>query len=133
MTDATVHAPVAHDEGTSHHSSTGLSNEKLAMWAFLGSECLLFGGLISVFLIYRTKPVVRGPEVHELYDIPFTSVSSFVLDAASERAEEVLRAAASTTVPADYFDQLHRALDEPPAPNPALRRAARRARRVVQA
>jgi cytochrome c oxidase subunit 3/cytochrome o ubiquinol oxidase subunit 3 len=79
MTDATVHAPVAQHEGTSHHSSTGLSNEKLAMWAFLGSECLLFGGLISVFLIYRTKPVARGPEVHELYDIPFTSVSSFVL------------------------------------------------------
>ncbi len=61
------------------------------------------------------------------------SVSSFVLDAASERANQVLRDAATTTVPADYFDELHRALSDPPAPNPALRRAARRARQVVQA
>jgi cytochrome c oxidase subunit 3/cytochrome o ubiquinol oxidase subunit 3 len=66
-----------HVEG--HHTSTGLSNEKLGMWVFLGSECLLFGGLISTFLLYRSRPVVRGPEVAELYDIPFTSVSSFVL------------------------------------------------------
>jgi cytochrome c oxidase subunit 3/cytochrome o ubiquinol oxidase subunit 3 len=72
-----VHAPVEHAEG--HHTSTGLSNEKLGMWAFLGSECLLFGGLISAFLLYRAKDVKDGPEVVELYDIPFTSVSSFVL------------------------------------------------------
>jgi cytochrome c oxidase subunit 3/cytochrome o ubiquinol oxidase subunit 3 len=60
-----------------HHTSTGLDNRKIAMWAFLGSECLLFGALISGYLLYRT----RGPGVHpnELYDIPFTSVSSFVL------------------------------------------------------
>jgi cytochrome c oxidase subunit 3/cytochrome o ubiquinol oxidase subunit 3 len=72
-----VHAPTAHTEG--HHTSTGVSNEKLGMWAFLGSECLLFGGLISTFLLLRGKGVVRGPEVKNLYDIPFTSVSSFVL------------------------------------------------------
>jgi cytochrome c oxidase subunit 3/cytochrome o ubiquinol oxidase subunit 3 len=62
-----------------HHTSTGLSNEKLAMWAFLGSECLLFGALISTFLLYRNRGVRNGPEVADLYDIPFTSVSSFVL------------------------------------------------------
>jgi heme/copper-type cytochrome/quinol oxidase subunit 3 len=72
-----VHAPTAHTEG--HHTSTGVSNEKMGMWAFLGSECLLFGGLISTFLLLRGKGVVRGPEVKDLYDIPFTSVSSFVL------------------------------------------------------
>ncbi len=62
-----------------HHTSTGLSNEKLAMWVFLGSECLLFGALISTFLLYRNRPVLAGPSVADLYDIPFTSVSSFVL------------------------------------------------------
>src|SRR3712207_8384750 len=56
--------------------TTLLRSEKLAMWAFLGSECLLFGGLISAFLIYRAKDVLDGPEVSELYDIPFTSVRS---------------------------------------------------------
>ncbi len=73
---------VAHDAAApAHHTSTGLSNEKLGMWLFLGSECLLFGGLISTFLLYRSKevPDMAGPAVGDLYDIPFTSVSSFVL------------------------------------------------------
>ena len=59
-------------------TSTGLSNEKIAMWAFLGSECLLFGALISTYLLYRGRSVV-GPYPHDVYDIPYTSVSSFVL------------------------------------------------------
>jgi len=59
---------------------TGLSNEKLAMWLFLGTECLLFGGLISTYLLYKSRvPEGAGPAPHDLYDIPFTSVSSFVL------------------------------------------------------
>jgi heme/copper-type cytochrome/quinol oxidase subunit 3 len=76
-TEDVVHAPAAHAEG--HHTSTGISNAKLGMWAFLGSDCLLFGGLISTFLIMRSKEVVRGFPVSDIYDIPFTSVSSFVL------------------------------------------------------
>src|SRR5687767_15251355 len=48
------------------------------MWAFLGSECLFFGSLISAYLLYKTK-TADGPAPHEIYDIPFTSVSSFVL------------------------------------------------------
>jgi heme/copper-type cytochrome/quinol oxidase subunit 3 len=70
-------ATTAPTEG--HHTSTGISNAKLGMWAFLGSDCLLFGGLISTFLIMRGKDVVVGVPVSDLYDIPFTSVSSFVL------------------------------------------------------
>ena len=66
-----------HGEHGAHHTSTGLDNRKLAMWAFLGSECLLFGALISSYLLYRTRGA--GPHPHELYDIPYTSVSSFVL------------------------------------------------------
>jgi heme/copper-type cytochrome/quinol oxidase subunit 3 len=59
---------------------TGLSNEKLGMWLFLGSECLLFGGLISTYLLYKSRvPEGGGPRPADLYDIPFTSVSSFVL------------------------------------------------------
>ena len=64
--------------GLSHVTSTGISNEKLAMWVFLGSECLLFGGLISTYLLYKDK-AVTGPTPSELYDIPFTSISSFIL------------------------------------------------------
>jgi len=48
------------------------------MWLFLGSECLLFGGLISTYMLYRGR-VQNGPHPSQIYDIPFTSVSSFVL------------------------------------------------------
>jgi len=61
-----------------HQTSTGIENTKLAMWVFLGSECLLFGALISVFLLYRNH-ALGGARLHDVYDIPFTSVSSFVL------------------------------------------------------
>jgi heme/copper-type cytochrome/quinol oxidase subunit 3 len=63
---------------TQEHTSTGVDNVKLAMWAFLGSECLFFGSFISTYLLYRND-VLSGPTPHEIYDIPFTSVSSFVL------------------------------------------------------
>ncbi len=61
-----------------HHTSLGLSNTKLAMWLFLGSECLLFGGLISTYMLYRNRHS-EGVGPDQLWDIPFTSASSFVL------------------------------------------------------
>jgi len=51
---------------------------KVAMWVFLGSEVLLFGSLITTFLLYRTR-IGDGPGAEEIFDIPFTSVSSFIL------------------------------------------------------
>jgi cytochrome c oxidase subunit 3/cytochrome o ubiquinol oxidase subunit 3 len=66
------------DEHGGHATTTGLSNNKMAMWLFLGSECLLFGGLISTYMLYRGRHSGSiGPD--QIYDIPFTSVSSFVL------------------------------------------------------
>ncbi|MEY2434184.1 MAG: cytochrome c oxidase subunit [Acidimicrobiaceae bacterium] len=76
MTDVAVH----HDPQPGEHgwTQTGVSNEKLGMWVFLGSECLLFGGLISTYMLYKNT-ALKGPRPHDIYDIPFTSVSSFVL------------------------------------------------------
>ena len=62
----------------SHATSTGLDNRKMAFWAFIGSECLLFGSLISTYLIYKGKSLV-GPYPHEILNIPFTSFSTFDL------------------------------------------------------
>jgi heme/copper-type cytochrome/quinol oxidase subunit 3 len=39
---------------------------------------LFFGSMISTYLLYRSKPA-GGPTPGEIYDIPYTSVSSFVL------------------------------------------------------
>jgi cytochrome c oxidase subunit 3/cytochrome o ubiquinol oxidase subunit 3 len=76
---ATV-ATTGHDESSheAHVTNTGLSNEKLAMWGFLGSECLLFGALISTYLLYKGRSV-SGPLPADVFDIPFTSASSFML------------------------------------------------------
>lgn len=73
---AYVTGPDTHDH---HATNTGISNPKLAMWVFLGSECLLFGGLISTFLLYKHNNQAGGPTPHERYDLELTSISSFVL------------------------------------------------------
>ncbi len=74
-----------------HYTSTGLDNRKIAIWAFIGSECMLFVSLISTYLIYKGRSVV-GPFPHEAWkdpatghtlkpilNIPVTSASTFVL------------------------------------------------------
>jgi cytochrome c oxidase subunit 3/cytochrome o ubiquinol oxidase subunit 3 len=70
--------PAAAHGPTAHATSTGLSNEKLGMWVFLGSDCLLFGALISTYLLLRNRGE-GGPRAEEIFDIPFTSVTTFVL------------------------------------------------------
>jgi cytochrome c oxidase subunit 3/cytochrome o ubiquinol oxidase subunit 3 len=79
----------AHAEAGQHlETSTGLDNRKLFMWLFLASECLFFGSLIGTYLLYRnrnleppfpTDRTIDGVEYEGLYDIPFTSISAFVL------------------------------------------------------
>lgn len=81
-----------HDDGHVHHhyTTTGLDNRKIAIWAFIGSECMLFASLIATYLIYKGRSIV-GPFPHTEYvneagqifkpilDIPVTSASTFVL------------------------------------------------------
>lgn len=63
---------------TAHVGSLGLDNRKMAFWTFIGSECLLFGSLISTYLIYKGRSLV-GPYPHDILNIPFTSFSTFDL------------------------------------------------------
>jgi len=72
-------ADLAHDLGHSEHEGLGVENRKLAMWIFLASEFMFFGALISTYLLFKGKEGLTSPVPRELYDIPFTSVSSFVL------------------------------------------------------
>ncbi len=60
------------------------------------------------------------------------SLTTFILEAAAERAEEVVAEANTTTVSPDFFDRMLDALDQPPIPNAALRRARRRLDRLVE-
>jgi cytochrome c oxidase subunit 3/cytochrome o ubiquinol oxidase subunit 3 len=68
--------PAAHGD---HDVHTGSTNAKLAMWLFLSSDCLFFGAFISTFLLYRDRPGQAGPSPSDVFDIPFTSVTSFIL------------------------------------------------------
>jgi heme/copper-type cytochrome/quinol oxidase subunit 3 len=81
----------AHDDGhgEEHYASMGVDTVKLLMWTFIASECLLFGTLIAAFVAYLNRAhqlaglgleaMWKGPVPHEVYDIPYTSVSAFVL------------------------------------------------------
>lgn len=57
---------------------TGLPHRKIMMWLFLASDCMFFGSLIATYLVYRGRSV-SGPTPEEIFDIPLTSTSSFVL------------------------------------------------------
>jgi heme/copper-type cytochrome/quinol oxidase subunit 3 len=64
-----------------HDTNTGVSNSKLAIWLFLSSEALFFGAFISTYFLYRGRDAqfLKGPTPDKLLNIPFTSVTSFVL------------------------------------------------------
>ncbi len=73
----------AHDH---HATNTGVSNPKLGIWVFLSSEALFFGSFISTYLIFRGRDVAVAQATHQpiphpkdLFDIPFTSCTSFIL------------------------------------------------------
>ncbi len=81
-----THAAAEHH----HYTTTGLDHRKIAIWAFIGSECMLFASLISTYLIYKGRSIT-GPFPHTewvneaghvfkpILDIPVTSASTFVL------------------------------------------------------
>jgi heme/copper-type cytochrome/quinol oxidase subunit 3 len=75
---AVAHAAAHASPHEEHPTSTGLNSRKMLFWAFLGSECMFFGSLIATYLVYRGRDQI-GPHPHEIFEIPFTSFSAFVL------------------------------------------------------
>jgi cytochrome o ubiquinol oxidase subunit 3 len=65
-----------------HHdpsTTTGIPNKKLLWWAFLASDCMFFGMLISTHLVYRINPPPGTHEPTQIFDIELTSFSTFIL------------------------------------------------------
>src|SRR3982074_1128333 len=58
--------------------SAGIDSRKLLMWAFLASDCMFFGTLIATYMVYKNRSP-EGPLPRETFDVPYTSVSAFVL------------------------------------------------------
>lgn len=75
MSDTAAHAdPIEALKQT----NTGIEHKKMAMWAFLASDCMFFGTLISTHLIYRKiYPTVEDPT--DIFSIELTGFSSFIL------------------------------------------------------
>jgi len=75
----------------------------------------------------RLTPTERK-QIEQAAALVGESVSSFVVLAAIERADDLVTERASTVVPAEYFDRLISALDVPDEA-PRLAQAARSAQR----
>src|ERR687897_3558144 len=67
----TAHAHAAHLDAAHLETSTGLDNRKLAIWTFIGSECMFFATLISNYLVNKGRSLV-GPYPHEPWTDPAT-------------------------------------------------------------
>ena len=76
-----------------HHTSTGIDSRKVAIWTLIGSECLFFASLISMYLVYKGKSLT-GPLPHtesqcmlhgqmqhceQIFEIPLVTFGTAVL------------------------------------------------------
>jgi len=74
------HAATGHiDHHHDHTTTTGIPNKKLLWWAFLASDCMFFGALISTHLVYRLNPFPGNAIPTQVFNIELTSFSTFIL------------------------------------------------------
>ena len=71
---------MAHAEAHALHpaTNTGIDNRKLAIWTFIGSECLFFASLISTYLVYKGKSLV-GPFPKDIFEIELVTAGTALL------------------------------------------------------
>ncbi len=60
------------------HPVTGVTNSKLAIWLFLATEVMLFGGLFSAYIILRSGDP-SWPHGSEFLDIKLATINTMVL------------------------------------------------------
>lgn len=88
--EADVVGDLALEQNDVSSSKEKPTNGKLAMWIFLSSDFLFFGGFISAYLLYRGRNLELVDEavrltgssskvLSDVLDIPFTSATSFIL------------------------------------------------------
>ncbi|MCH7493280.1 cytochrome c oxidase subunit 3 [bacterium] len=62
--------------------ATGIPHIKLLWWSYLASDCMLFGGLIAGYLIYKGRSHAP-PYPMDVFDFQTTTISTFILLASS--------------------------------------------------
>lgn len=82
MSHAPARSPDFDDEGPlmAHGSvlQTGISNGKIIMWLFLGSEVMFFTGLIGAYIVLRFGQD-QWPAPDQTLNVPLTAVNTFFL------------------------------------------------------
>lgn len=76
MTTAALDHPTHAAEA--HRTSMPVNSRKLAMWTFIGSECMFFATLISTFVIYRDSHA-KGPGPKDVFGVPLVTAGTAVL------------------------------------------------------
>ena len=77
MSSHAATGPIDHHHD--HTTATGIPNKKLLWWAFLASDCMFFGTLISTHLVYRLNPPPGNAIPTQVFNIELTSFSTFIL------------------------------------------------------
>jgi cytochrome o ubiquinol oxidase subunit 3 len=77
MSSHAASGPIDHHHD--HTTSTGIPNKKLLWWAFLASDCMFFGALISTHLVYRLNQPPGNAVPTQVFNIELTSFSTFIL------------------------------------------------------
>ena len=72
-----------------HYTATGIDNRKLAIWTFIGSECMFFASLIGTYLVYKGRDVtgpmphtawlLKGVEQEQMLEIPLVTFGTALL------------------------------------------------------
>ena len=73
-----AHAAVMHPPAETQEGS-GVYNEKLGIWVFLGSEVMFFTALIGSYIILRFAHPEAWQPPGEVLAIPITAVNTFLL------------------------------------------------------
>ena len=71
-----------HSHTLEPHTATGIDSRKVAIWTFIGSECMFFASLIGTYLVYHGKSL-SGPTAGEILEIPLVTIGTAVLLASS--------------------------------------------------
>jgi heme/copper-type cytochrome/quinol oxidase subunit 3 len=66
------------EERAKKETYLGIDNQKLGVWALIGSEAVFFSALIVTYVVLRGRSIA-GPLPKQALDIPLTAVNTFVL------------------------------------------------------
>ena len=64
-------------------TASGISNAKLGIWSFLASEVMLFGGLLSAYVILNTGSAHMVTPPRSMMGVPLATLNTFVLISSS--------------------------------------------------